>query len=89
MKKYLQYYLMELEKNIDNKTKYNVEEIKEVERKIQFFQHERLIHLIVTLSFALFTIIFLVFYIKHYFYLENSVQYMYKLYDQIIQNSKI
>ncbi len=31
-----------------------------------------------------FLIIFLLFYIPHYFFLENSVQYMYKLYDKII-----
>lgn len=69
--------------------------------KIYFFQHERLIHLLVTLSFAIFTIAFialsfinslfsfisiitfimLAFYISHYFFLENSVQYLYKQYD--------
>ena len=69
--------------------------------KITFFQHERLIHLLVTLFYAIFTlaflalgtihyiffiiflilIIFLIFYIFHYFFLENSVQYLYKQYD--------
>lgn len=30
-------------------------------------------------------IIFLLFYIPHYFFLENSVQYLYKLYDKVIK----
>ena len=76
---------------------------------ILFFQHERLVHLIITMFFALFSLMFifksidsdnyllyaisflliivLLFYILHYFYLENSVQYLYKLYDKM--NSKI
>ena len=71
--------------------------------KIAFFQHERLIHLLVTLFYALFMmisiyvshvnpiflvitivlIVFLIFYVKHYFFLENGVQYLYKQYDKI------
>ena len=72
------------------------------------FQHERLVHLIVTLFFALFTIEFIlitfwtliqfglmvqllplylitliliiltIFYIKHYYFLENHIQGLYK-----------
>ena len=71
-------------------------------QRIQFYQHERLIHLIVTMSFGIFflialslylsmgqigtlvlTILFLVLlipYIKHYYFLENSVQKMYLYY---------
>lgn len=30
----------------------------------------------------------LIFYVKHYFLLENSVQYMYKQYDKIIEKTK-
>ena len=72
--------------------------------KISFFQHERLIHLLVTLFYALFTIfffalisvswifviptvplfVFLICYILHYFKLENRVQYLYKLYDNLV-----
>jgi len=73
--------------------------------KIGFFQHERLIHLIVTVLFAildvimvaisfvtfniscillmLFFTILLVPYIFHYYFLENSVQRMYKQYDDL------
>ena len=73
--------------------------------KIQFFQHERLVHLIVTVLFALldmitisvsffclniiiniivilFTVL-LIPYIFHYYFLENSVQKMYKQYDSL------
>ena len=76
--------------------------------KIGFFQHERLIHLLVTLFYgivaliflfitclwiyfviiALILLTFLVFYIKHYFFLENGVQYMYKQYDKLKELSK-
>ena len=75
--------------------------------QIQFFQHERLIHLLVTLGFvflcmttiivsitqinllfaiiSLILLVVLVFYILHYFLLENKVQYMYTQYDLILK----
>ena len=71
-------------------------------QRIQFYQHERLIHLIVTMSFGVFflialslylitqqigtlilSVLFLILlvpYIKHYYFLENSVQKMYLYY---------
>lgn len=74
----------------------------ELLKRIEFYQHERLIHLIVTMSFAIFflmslgmyflnpqfglvllSVLLLVMtaaYIKHYWFLENSVQKMYKFY---------
>lgn len=74
-------------------------------KKIRFFQHERLIHLIVTVLFALCTVgvltavaitqtlvliplgvlllVLLIPYIKHYYFLENTVQLLYKDYDNI------
>lgn len=77
----------------------------ELLRRIKFYQHERLIHLIVTMSFGVFfmlslilylsqggagllllTVLFLVMlaaYIKHYYFLENSVQNMYLYYYRI------
>ena len=77
----------------------------ELLRRIKFYQHERLIHLIVTMSFGVFfmlalilllsqggagiivlTLLFLVMlaaYIKHYYFLENSVQKMYLYYYKI------
>ncbi len=70
--------------------------------RIKFYQHERLVHLIVTMTFAVMTVIsffmliteggtaavllsilFLcltVPYVMHYYFLENSVQALYKLY---------
>ncbi|WP_295156657.1 hypothetical protein [uncultured Ruminococcus sp.] len=73
--------------------------------KLHQFQHERLIHLIVTVLFAVCTVVtilaaavfeavmllplavlllvLLVPYIKHYFFLENTVQLLYKDYDAI------
>ena len=95
MKKELTNYLIKLEnsKNIDKK---------ELLTNIKFFQHERLIHLIVTVFVGLATLIFLglglitelisllilsvitlilfAFYIVYYYFLENSVQELYKYY---------
>ena len=102
MKKYMDDYI----KYVDaNKKKENSEEMLV---KIIFFQHERLIHLIITLFYVLMFLIFLVlisisyifivpsiilmffviFYIIHYFRLENGVQYLYKLYDDVTKNDK-
>lgn len=101
MKNYLKNYIKEIDHLLNNKQT-DFQKLKEEHLiKIQFFQHERLIHLIVTLFYALFLIlflflskihslyiiptliliVFLIFYVKHYFFLENSVQYLYKQYD--------
>lgn len=75
--------------------------------RIKFYQHERLIHLIVTMTFALMTVISffmtlsfggvgtvllsLLFlgltipYVMHYYFLENSVQELYKLYYEAME----
>lgn len=74
--------------------------------KIEFYQHERLIHLIVTALFAvmemlcvatllitanlwalalmIMILVLLVPYIGHYYFLENSVQELYLIYDVIL-----
>ena len=74
--------------------------------KIIFMQHERIVHFLVTLMFALILSIFvaaLLFieniallilvtiiivllgaYIKHYYFLENTVQHMYVIYDEML-----
>lgn len=105
MKKYIKDFISTLENKIQEKYKFTEKEIAIIRIKIQDFQHERLIHLLVTLFYAIFAlfflllsnqhvifiipflamIIFLLFYIKHYFFLENAVQYIYKLYDKIIR----
>ncbi len=104
MRKYIKSFIKDLETKIDKKYKFNEKEVSLIRYKINDFQHERLIHLLVTLFYAIFALfflvlcnyhpiflipflalmIFLIFYIKHYFFLENAVQYIYKLYDKII-----
>ena len=107
MRKYIENYRNQIELMIEN-NQFKEEDIILFREKIQDFQHERLIHLLVTLSFAFFAIVFLVlgmlsylflipffsflifliFYIIHYFFLENSCQYFYKLYDKMKQKGK-
>lgn len=75
--------------------------------KIAFMQHERLVHFLVTMMFAVILSVFmtavlflehlmmlvlvtviivlLAFYIKHYYFLENTVQEMYRVYDRILE----
>ncbi len=101
MKEYLENYIKELEK----KKNLSKEELEQVLIKIKFFQHERLIHLIVTvfvgivaclfllgflalenvLLFILFILMIILFipYIFHYYFLENNVQRLYKIYDNL------
>lgn len=81
--------------------------------RIGFYQHERLIHLIVTMTFAVMTVIsffmlvqtasipalllsllflcLVIPYIYHYYFLENSVQELYRLYyktQEILKGDK-
>ncbi len=75
--------------------------------KIGFMQHERLIHLMVTILFALLLflcliayfvsgiigmlaaaalmLVLLIPYIAHYYFLENGVQKLYRIYDRICE----
>jgi fatty acid desaturase len=106
MKKYMDDYVKKIDQYISNNKHKDIEDIIRIHlRKIKFFQHERLVHLIVTLFFALFAIIFsfcininnlfilitfifyiiLIFYIFHYYYLENTIEYMYKQHDKLIK----
>ena len=74
-------------------------------------QHERIVHFLVTMMFALILSIFmgiviftdnpamlllvtiilvlLGFYIKHYYFLENTVQKMYRVYDDILSKRRV
>ena len=105
MKEYLYNYIKEIDNLINSNKKINDDVINNHLIKISFFQHERLIHLLVTIFYGLLFIIFmtlgflsylffiitaillvfLLFYIVHYFRLENGVQYLYKQYDKMIQ----
>lgn len=58
MKKELNDYILKIDTAIKDK-KITKDIIEEHLIKISFFQHERLIHLLVTLAFALFSIIFI------------------------------
>ncbi len=104
MKKYLNDYIVEVE----NKKKITQKDKDELLIKIKFFSHERLVHLIVTISFVIFSIMFTfmsfytekilfyvvtlvlyiidIFYILHYYALENGVKKLYKIFDKL--NSK-
>ena len=56
MTKYITEYINDLESKISD-DKVTKKDLDDLIKKIEFFQHERLIHLIVTMFFALFTII--------------------------------
>lgn len=102
MKQYLKDYTKQIDNLIKNK-KITNQDIENHLVKINFFQNERLIHLLVTLAYGIFLFlsiiislnnyiftlitiiitIFLIFYVRHYFFLENHVQYLYKQYDEM------
>ena len=111
MKKYMKDYIKDIDKLLENKNIDNIDFVIENHlRKISFFQHERLIHFLVTMLFAIMFLItflyslnnfsigilllvimffvLLVPYIFHYYYLENSVQYMYEQYDKLLKYKK-
>lgn len=58
MKQYIDLYIEDLEKKVKMK-KVEQEVIEELLIKIEFFNKERIIHLIITLFYALFTVIFI------------------------------
>lgn len=109
MGNYLKEYIKEIDNILKEDKDIDLEKLKQSHlERISFFQHERLIHLIVTMFFALFTIIFftlskdnvlitvivgillivLLFYIFHYYTLENGVQHLYKQYEEIDKRLK-
>ncbi len=97
MKKMIDEYIEEVKKNKPLK--------EDLLTHISFFQHERLIHLLVTIftgiiailffislqiieSFILLVLLILIIclfipYIFHYYFLENKVQELYKIYDNL------
>ena len=68
MKKYLYNYINEIDNLLNNKSKITSEIINEHLIKISMFQHERLIHLLVTLFYALIFIIFMSLGFIHYLF---------------------
>ncbi len=107
MTAYLKKYMENIQQRMKNySSQSELEEIfSEHKDKIAFMQHERLVHFLVTMMFALLLAIFMIsfllteniallilvtiiivlllFYIKHYYFLENTLQKMYKIYDEI------
>lgn len=105
MKKEIDEYLTYITDIISSKKNVTEELKQELFIRIGFYQHERLVHLIVTMTFAVMTVLsftvlmlnggigalllsvlFLALvmpYIYHYYFLENSVQKLYKLYYEI------
>ncbi|MGN0603661.1 MAG: hypothetical protein ACI4I2_06755 [Oscillospiraceae bacterium] len=105
MKKYFSEYIKYLLEVLEDDSSDFEAVRRELLVKIEFMQHERLVHLIVTVLFALvmfinliiffqsqiiaflvivlLCLILLVFYIAHYFFLENGVQQLYRIYDSI------
>ena len=59
MKKYLYDYIKEIDELLKNNKEIRDNTIKEHLIKIDFFQHERLIHLLVTLFYAIIFLIFM------------------------------
>lgn len=60
MKKYLKTYVEKIDKLLENEINDIDIEIDKHLTKIKFFQHERLIHLLVTLAYAIITMITLI-----------------------------
>ena len=112
MTEYLTDYMKATEQELKN-----CSSLKELERllaehkdKIAFMQHERIVHFLVTMMFAIILTIFictfifaenlallilvtmililLAFYIKHYYFLENTVQKMYRVYDEMLKKKE-
>ena len=59
MKEYMSNYIREIDNYINNNKYNDIDDIIRIHlRKIKFFQHERFIHLVVTLFYALFSFLF-------------------------------
>ena len=111
MKNYMKEYIKSIDDLLEDKKIKDIDFVIENHLiKIKFFQHERLIHFLVTMLFAIMFLISFLFslnnfsiglllldlmfvallipYIFHYYFLENSVQYMYVQYDKLIELKK-
>jgi hypothetical protein len=111
VKKYFSEYITYILQSLQNNETDFSSLKKEMLVKIQFMQHERLIHFMVTMLFALLLFItmgifmmsqmyaFLIVsalmlaliipYVAHYFFLENGVQQLYRLYDDVCEKAKM
>ena len=112
MTKYLKDYIEYIEKRLNQcgcSSQIN-DILREHTDKIAFMQHERIVHFLVTMMFALILVMFIIgfliteqimlsllivmilallaAYIKHYYFLENTVQEMYRIYDRILRKKE-
>ncbi len=109
MTRYLTEYISYIKKRLEDCS--DAEELEEIfaehKNKIAFMQHERIVHFLVTMMFAIILVIFVIgllltdnialtiliiiilallgAYIKHYYFLENTVQSMYVIYDDMLK----
>ncbi len=106
MRRYMENYRVYLETFLEHPEKTELAALREeILVQIGFMQHERLIHFLVTMLFALLfmlalgiylfqpipalaalvllLLVLLIPYIGHYYYLENTVQKMYTLYNKV------
>lgn len=107
MKKQLYNYIEKIQNQLNQGE--SLEELKEsMKVNIGFFQHERLVHLIVTMTFAIMTVLSLAMsmqqlyllplfvlilaltvpYVFHYYFLENGVQKLQRLYNELEEKLK-
>lgn len=107
MKKGLKKYCEELKTLSEGKKPVSDRELQYHYIKIKNYQHERLVHLIITITFAFITLfslyfarndiayfmitlisfVMLICYIMYYYYLENTIQKLYKYYDLLFHKS--
>ncbi|MEE3344207.1 MAG: hypothetical protein VZS44_08975 [Bacilli bacterium] len=74
MKDYLYNYIKEIDNILDSSSWVNYKKLKDEHlKKISFFQHERLIHLLVTLFYALFAILFIMLSFRFVFFIVIAV----------------
>ncbi len=109
LKEYMEYVEKRLRECGDAETLADI--LNEHKDKIAFMQHERLVHFLVTMMFAIILVLFIgielitdggvmmllliiiiivlvAAYIKHYYFLENTVQQMYRIYDRILKKQR-
>lgn len=107
MHKYLSEYMKHMNRLLEKQQSFTKAELERHLDKIGFMQHERLIHFLVTMLFAVvlflvlgfylvteavfllpllgLILVLLVPYIFHYYFLENTVQQMYVIYDRMAE----
>lgn len=111
MTEYLKKYMERVENGLAScKNRQQLEKLlAEHKDKIVFMQHERLVHFLVTMMFAVILVLLMIgflllenmllsvlvviilillgAYIKHYYFLENTVQKMYVIYDKMLEKA--